>query len=101
MFNKKEKLIIKIAIGVLLAIAIGLGIVVLLYKINGWEENYFIKHFIFAIILIMISGIAFLLPMLNQSRFSGDGKGDSLMLLVGILLFLTAILGIILSYTIQ
>ena len=101
MFNNKEKLIIKIVIGILLAIAIGLGVVVLIYKMNEWDEPYFIKHFIFAIILLMISGIAFLLPMLNQSKFSGDGKGDSLMLVVGILLFLTAILSVILSYTIK
>ncbi len=44
MFNNKEKLIIKIIISVLLALAIGFGIVVFIY-VNKEEVPYWINHF--------------------------------------------------------
>ncbi len=100
MLNNKEKLIVKAIIAVLLAIAIGFSIVVFIY-VNKTEVPYWINHFGFAIILVNVAGIAFLLPMLNQSKYVGDGKGDSLMVIVGILLFLSAILSIVFSYVIN
>ncbi len=100
MLGKKEKLIIKIIIAVLLAIAVTFTVIVFIY-IQRTDVPYWINHFGFALILIPISGIAMLLPMLNQSKYVGDGKGDSLMVIVSILLFLSALLSIGLSYLIK
>jgi hypothetical protein len=100
MLGKKEKLIIKIIIAVLLAIAVTFSVIVFIY-IQRTDVPYWINHFGFALILIPISGIAMLLPMLNQSKYVGDGKGDSLMVIVSILLFLSALLSIGLSYLIK
>ena len=100
MLGKKEKLVIKIIIAVLLAIAVTFSVIVFIY-IQRTDVPYWINHFGFALILIPISGIAMLLPMLNQSKYVGDGKGDSLMVIVSILLFLSALLSIGLSYLIK
>ncbi|MBR6071314.1 MAG: hypothetical protein IKP77_00595 [Acholeplasmatales bacterium] len=97
MLGKKEKFIIRIIIATLLVLAIGFSIVVFIY-VNKDEVPYWINHFGFAIILTFISGIAFLLPMLNQSKYVGDSHGDSLMIIVGILLFLSGLLSILFSY---
>ena len=99
MLGKKEKLIIRTIIAVLLVIAITFSVITFIY-LQKPEVPYWINHFGFALILFPISGIALLLPMLNQSKFVGDGKGDSLMIIVAILLFLSAILSIVLSYII-
>ena len=100
MLGNKEKLIIKIIIAILLAITITFSVIVFIY-IQKPEVPYWINHFGFALVLIPISAIAMLLPMLNQSRYVGDGKGDSLMVIVSILLFLSALLSIGLSYLIH
>ena len=97
MLGKKEKLIIKIILAVLLTIAITFTVLVFIY-LQQPEVPYWINHFGFFLILTPVSGIALLLPMLNQSRYSGDGKGDSLMLIVAILLFLSGLVSIGLSY---
>ncbi len=99
MLGKKEKLVIRIIIAALLAVAITFSVITFIYMQQP-EVPYWINHFGFALILFPISGIALLLPMLNQSKFVGDGKGDSLMVIVAILLFLSGILSIVLSYII-
>ena len=97
MLGKKEKLIIRVIIAVLLGLAIGFSVVVMIY-VNKAEVPYWINHFGFAIILFLIAGIAFLLPTLNQSRYVGDSHGESLMIIVSILLVLAALLSILFSY---
>lgn len=97
MLSKKEKLVIRSIIAVLLALAIAFSIVVFIF-VNKSEVPYWINHFGFAIILTLIAGIAFLLPMLNQSKYVGDNHGDSLMVIVGILLLLSGLLSILFSY---
>ncbi len=99
MLGKKEKLIIRIVIAVLLAIAVTFSVITFIY-LQQPQVPYWINHFGFALILFPISGIAMLLPMLNQSKYVGDSRGDSLMLIVAILLFLSACLSIGLSYLI-
>ncbi len=100
MMGKKEKLIIRIIIGVLLAIAITFSVITFIYM-QQKEVPYWINHFGFALILFPISGIAMLLPMLNHTKYVGDSHGDSLMVIVSILLFLSGILSIVLSYIIH
>ena len=102
MLGNKEKLIIKILIGVFLTIGITFGVIVMIYIFQKDQPvPYWINHFGFAIILFSISPIAFMLPMLNQSKYVGDGKGDSLMLIVSILLFLCGLLSIGISYLVK
>jgi len=97
MIDKKTKLIIRSIIAVLLVGAITFSVLFFINLVRE-EKIYWITHFGACIILIFVSGIAFLLPVLNQTKYVGDGKGDSLMLIVGILLFLTALLSIGISY---
>lgn len=99
MLNKKEKLIIKIIIGIMAIISIALVVyyVLDLYAITPNELNYYNQHFAFLVCLSLIGVIAILLPMISQQKFS-EGKGDSMMIVVGFLLILCGIIAVVWSY---
>ena len=90
---------LKIFMMVIAAISV---ILVAYYAIDvffiGNPENYFQKHFLLAIVLGLIGIEAICLPALNGVKFSGEAKGDSLMFIVGILLFLCGLISIIYSF---
>lgn len=75
---------------------------VLYYTIDiyflGHTENFFQKHFLLAIVLGLIGVEAICLPGVNGVKFSGESKGDSLMYIVGFLLFLCGLISIIYSF---
>lgn len=98
--NKKQNLTTKIIMIVFAAIAIISGIYFILdmYVITNGEISYFSKHFLISICLFCIGVIAILLPSINQKKFSGENKGDSMMVLVGFLLIICSFFSIMISY---
>ena len=70
------------------------------YAVSYIQEstNYFIDHFLSAIMLICIGVMALLMPQLNQRTLKGENKGDNLMLFVGFGLIILGLLSILVSY---
>ena len=96
--DKKSIFKIKIVMAIFAAIALGLGIYFLIETYAIGQTSYFSKHFLGAICLLCIAVIAFLLPMINSQKLSGDNKGDNIMVVVSFLLIVFSVLTIILSY---
>ncbi len=101
MLTNEQKKVFKIIIGVLMFITLALGVEYLIeYFMNSDAMNnmsFFATHFTFGICLILIGIIAFLLPFQTRTRF-GEGKGDNMMLIVGILLVLCGIIAIPITF---
>ena len=97
MLDPKTKSIFRIVILILFLSTLAIGGTMLGFVFSGAEMPYFFQHFGLAICLFLIGIIAFMLPMLNQTKYTGDSK-DSMMLVVAVLLILSAILSIIISY---
>ena len=96
--DKKSIIIIKIIITIMVLISlVTIGIyIVEAYVLNS--VSYFTQHFTMFICLFCVGIIALMLPNVNQKKLSGDNKGDSLMLVVGVLLILCSFVSIIISY---
>ncbi len=96
---KKEYLGLKIFMIVVALISVAL---VAYYFIDvfvvGNKENFFQKHFLLAIVLVLIGLEAICLPGVNGVKYSGESKGDSLMYGVGFLLFLCGLISIVYSF---
>ncbi len=95
--TKKYMLNIKIILGVLAAIVLGCAVYYLICTFTE-TTNYFVEHFLSAIMLIFIGCIALLMPQLNKKTLRGENKGDNMMIIVGFLLFFVAIMSIVVSY---
>ena len=95
--SKKQKLIIKIIIGILMAISIVVGSLFLYNAVTSNDQPYFLYHFGMFVSLTCIGIISLLLPYVENSLFSGNGK-DSIMILVGFALIICGIIAIIYSY---
>lgn len=99
MLSKKDKLALKCIIGTLAIASIAL---IVYYVIDSMvvtpdQISYFNQHFSIMVCLILVGIIALLLPMAGKQKF-GDGKGDSMMVVVGFLLMLCGIISVIYSY---
>ncbi len=99
MFSKKDKLVLKCIIGTLAIASIALIVYYVLDSmiINADSISYFNQHFNIMLCLFLVGIIALLLPMAGKQKF-GDGKGDSMMIVVGFLLMLCGIISVIYSY---
>ena len=98
--NKKKELILKIIMSVLMVILL-LNVAFYFIDVNLLNgQNYYTKHFLMAVSLFFLGIIALMMPMglKNKNRFSGDGKGDSLIIVVGFLLIACALISIIYSF---
>ncbi len=96
--DKKKNFILKLIMGILATVSVGL-IVLYLVELYALEQvSYFTTHFTTFICLFCIGIIALLLPTLNKKKFSGESKGDSMMLVVGILLIICSFISIMVSY---
>lgn len=98
MLSKKTRLILKIVIAVMMAIATTIGVFIM-YYIFADKENfpYFLNHFGLAIVLTCIAVIAFILPLLGRKKY-GDDSRDGVMIIAAGLLVLLGLLSIIMSY---
>ena len=96
--NDKKK-IFKIILAVLslAVVAIGLEAAVELVFLENHTPSYFVKHFSFGLVLMLIGVMAFLMTQVAKRRYDG-GKGDELMLVVSVLLILSGIIAIVISY---
>ena len=100
MLTNEQKKIIKIIIMVCTAIALLVGVEYIIeYFLSDstHQISFFASHFTLGIILIFIGIVAFLLPFTTRTRF-GEGRGDNMMLIVGVLLILSGIIAIPLSF---
>ena len=96
--KKKKEQKIKIALSILAGLTLVLVLYYGVYYFILEQSNYFIDHFVSSIIMILIGGCAILLPTLNGQKLTGENKGDNMMLVVGVLLFICALVSIIISY---
>ena len=96
--DKQTAFTIRFIIGLMALVTLGLGIYYFMDTSDA-SISYFTEHFLSAVALFCIGVIALLLPVLNGTKLSGTNQGDSLMIVVGILLMLCAILSIIMSYS--
>lgn len=96
--NSKENLYIKIILAIVMVFIVILGgyYVIELFVIN--KTSYFTKHFLTSCILFLVGVGALLMPMVSQKKYSGENKGDSLMIVVAFLLFICSLFSIIMSY---
>ena len=96
---KKQQvgLIPKILLTLGMLIIFGLGIFYFIEAANG-QQSFFTKHFFIPIILLIIGCIAIYLPYVSSKSYSGDTKGDKLMLGVVLVLIFCSILSLVLSF---
>lgn len=100
MLTNQQKKVFKIIIGICALIALAIGIEYMVeYFINDSANkmSFFANHFSLGIALIFIGIIAFLLPFTTRTRF-GEGKGDNMIMIVGVLLVLCGIIAIPLTF---
>lgn len=97
MKNKRLGLIFKIIVGISLAAIVAIGIV---YFIEAGQEtkSYFTIHFAVPILLALVGVIALFLPKVTTKSYSGESRGDNLMIVVGFLLFVCALFSLVMSY---
>lgn len=62
------------------------------------EMSFFSKHFAVGLDLFLIGIMAILMPKLAAKSLQGENKGDKMMGVVGLLLFLFAILTVVFSF---
>ena len=96
--DKKKVLILKIIMSILAAISIALIILYLIELYVLENVSYFTQHFTTFICLFCVGIIALFLPSINKRKYGGDNKGDSMMLVVGILLIICSFISILVSY---
>lgn len=99
--NKKKSSTFEIAFKVFVSIGMlaVVGLVVLYFiEQNSGKTSYFTQHFSLAIILFVVGVIALFLPRVSNKSYSGENKGDNLMLVVGFLLIISAIFSIVYSF---
>ena len=92
---KIVKVVIAISTVIILAIT-GLY----LYETFFTPDNisFFSKHFAISVIFIVIGVLAFLLPMVNKENIKTDDKGDNMMPIIGVMLFICAIFSCLMSF---
>ena len=103
MLTNEQKRIFKIIIFVLILIILALGAEYLIEYFTHEFENqlsFFARHFTFGLMLILVGGIAFMLPLTTRTRY-GEGKGDNLMIIVSILLVLAGIVTIGITFILK
>ncbi len=87
----------KMILSIGMAIIIGLGILYFIEAYHG-TISFFTKHFLLPIVLFVVGAIAIFLPNVSRRSYSGDDKGDKLMLGVGVLLIFCSFLTLGLSF---
>ena len=100
MLTDKQKKIFKLIILLAAAIALTCGaeyMIEFFMHSDKSEFSFFASHLSLGLALMFMGVVAFLLPFTTRTRF-GDGKGDNMMLIVGILLALSGIITIGLSF---
>lgn len=72
--------------------------IVYFVEFDSQNKSYFSLHFAIPVILLFVGIIAILLSCLSKKNYSGENKGDTMMIGVGALLILCSIISLIMSY---
>ncbi|MDE7264305.1 MAG: hypothetical protein K2N64_06560 [Anaeroplasmataceae bacterium] len=72
--------------------------IVYFIEFDSKNKSYFSLHFAIPVILLLVGIIALLLSCLSKKNYSGESKGDNMMIGVGALLILCSIISLIMSY---
>ncbi len=90
----KQKRVYKAIIGISALLSFSLVLEYFIeYMANGESGDnlsFFAKHFVFGPALILIGVVALFLPMIARNKYN-ESKGDNLMIIVAMLLFLLGI----------
>ena len=103
MLSDKNKKILKVVLVVLMvitvAIATELFVEIFAFKMRdpGYELSFWASHFAIGVAVILIGGIALIMPLLAKTRYSDDSK-DGIMIVVAALLFIAGLIAIIYSF---
>lgn len=95
-----------IKVGILPKILMTIGMIIIfalgaLYYYESFvleKLSFFTKHFLIGIVLLIIGCYAVYLPKVSQKSFAGDDKGDKMVFYIGLLLFLSAIITVLVSF---
>ena len=91
--------IVKVVITISTIIVLGItGLYLYEIFFNPNEISFFSQHFAISVIFIVIGILAFLLPMVNKENLKTDDKGDKMMPIIGIMLFICAIFSCLMSF---
>ena len=91
--------IVKVVIGIATAVILGLtGLYLYETFYNADNISYFSQHFAISVIFVIIGILAFLLPMVNKENVRTDDKGDKMMPIIGVMLFICAIFSCLMSF---
>ena len=94
--SNKTRFILKIVLFTSAVLAAGIALYLAICMFSN-INNEFTLHFGMPLVLVLISVIAFTLPILTKKKYQEDSK-DKIMFIVGVLLILLAILTLIMSY---
>lgn len=98
LINNKTELYIRILmiISIIFLLAVSFYYAFFFFIIE--ESNYFLVHFASMIMMVLVGVISILMVQLNKTRISGDNKDDKIMIVVGVLLIISGLLSLIISY---
>lgn len=97
--TQKERLVLKIAAGIIAGIAAINAIYYVTMAIFLEKSNYYMQHFLIPIDMILIGFLAIIMPYYNKySSYSANTKGDKYMYIIGIALIFASFIMIIGSY---
>ena len=103
MVSDKTKLILKIVMIALMVIVLGIVteflVEIFAFKMQDpyYHLSFWADHFAIGITLILVGGVAFIMPILSKQKYTDDSK-DSIMLIVALLLMLSGIVAMIYSF---
>ena len=96
MLSNKQRLVLKIVLFTSSVLAACLGVYVAVCMFAS-ITNPFQQHFAMGILLLLVSVVAFTLPVLTKKKYQDDSK-DKIMFMVGVMLVMLAILTVVISY---
>lgn len=96
--NLKVGIVPKIVMTIGMVIIFALGALYYYESFVVGELSFFTSHFLIGIVLAIIGCFAIYMPTVSQKSYSGDDRGDKMMFVIGLILFLCAIISIIVSF---
>ena len=95
--NNKFNTIFKVMTYITFVIVFGLTVLYLFESEKG-QLSFFTSHFAIPIVLFLVGIIAILMPLISNKSYRGENKGDNFMFVIGLILFASSIITLILSF---
>ena len=96
--NLKVGIVPKIIMTIGMVIIFALGALYYYESFVVGELSFFTTHFLIGIVLAIIGCFAIYMTTVSQKSYSGDDRGDKMMFVIGLILFLCAIISILVSF---